>query len=93
MLTGAGTDVNTATDATGHWLTELWAADHPSGSGAAGLRQVGVAEPHRHRSFADRGGGAPDGPAADVTDGEDPRQAGLEQERVASRVLPGRSSS
>jgi hypothetical protein len=48
---------------------------HRYHSGAAGLRQVGVAEPHRHRPFADGRGRAPDGPAADVTDGEDSGQA------------------
>src|SRR5215207_4149600 len=61
-------------------------------SGATGLRQIRVAEPHRHRSFADGRSRAPDGPTADVTYGKDSRQAGLEQERVAIRLLPGRSN-
>src|SRR5215218_6104366 len=61
-------------------------------SGATGLRQIRVAEANRHRSFADGRGRAPDGPTADIAYGKDSRQAGLEQERVAIRLLPGRSS-
>src|SRR5215217_9131843 len=65
---------------------------HRFQSGAAGFCQVGMAEPHGHRTFADCRGRAPDGPAADVADGEDPRQAGLEQERITRRALPRRGT-
>jgi len=47
-------------------------------------------QPHRHGSFSDGGRGPLDGPAADVTDGENSRAAGFqEQGHPAGVVEPG----
>ena len=45
-----------------------------------------MAQPHRHRAFADGGGRAEDGAAADIAHGEDSGQTGLEQVRVPPRA-------
>src|SRR5215469_15398347 len=44
-------------------------------------------QPHCDGALADRGGGALDRPAADVSHGEDPRPAGLQEPRCPALAL------
>src|SRR5215467_3073163 len=53
--------------------------------GSGGLEAV-VYEPYRHGAFPDGGRSALDRPAADVSDGEDPRRAGLQEQRRSALV-------
>src|SRR5215204_7434736 len=50
-----------------------------------------MTEPDRHRAFAHGGGGSTNRATPHITHGEDPRQAGLKQMRVAGAAFPGRS--
>src|SRR5215831_8057549 len=61
--------------------------DEPCGGcpGSGGLEAV-VYEPYRHGAFPDGGRGALDRPAADVSGGEDPRPAGLQEQWRAALV-------